>query len=210
MQGDASQHKSSFFRFLWIFGHFWTSQMDPKSMQKRVKVDFKTEAEKHTRSDAIFYDFPSIWISFRNQNRWGIGPRAWSSRKTKNLTKHCVGKQISRFGLPQNDEKSLEKRIRRRLRKRKATKREKNDFRSSRGSFWEPKMLDFRKFCEILRSLFRDAMEIASKSAEVGGAWTFATVSLVFQRIRSALSVSLSLCLSVDLSLVALILNASF
>ena len=69
IQSDTSQHKSSFFWFFWIFGHFWTSQMDPKSMQKRIKVDLKIEAEKHTRLDAIFYDFPWIWTSFRNQNR---------------------------------------------------------------------------------------------------------------------------------------------
>ena len=60
------------------------------------------------------------------------------------------------------------------------------------------------------RSLRGDAMEIAKKSSKVSGAWDFGTVSLVFQRIRSALSVSLSLCLSVDLPLVALILKAWF
>ena len=44
------------------------------------------------------------------------------------------------------------------------------------------------------RSLFRDAMQIAKKPSKFNGPRSFATVSLVFQRIRSALSVSLSLC----------------
>ena len=52
------------------------------------------------------------------------------------------------------------------------------------------------------RSLFRDAMEMARKSSQVSGAQNFVTVSLVFHRIRSALSV--------DLSFVALILKAWF
>ena len=44
------------------------------------------------------------------------------------------------------------------------------------------------------QSPFRDAMEIARKSYKVSGTQSFVTVSLVLQRIRSALSVSLSLC----------------
>ena len=65
-------------------------------------------------------------------------------------------------------------------------KRENNDFRRSRGSFWEPKTAVFRRFFEILRSLFCDAMQTARKSARLGGPQRFATVSLVLQRIRSA------------------------
>ena len=68
-----------------------------------------------------------------------------------------------------------------------------------------PKMLpkssrDAKKW-GLERSLFRDAMGTARKSSQAGGNRRFETVSLAKNMIRSALSVSLSLCLSVSLSL---------
>ena len=74
-------------------------------------------------------------------------------------------------------------------------------FGASGPRFWSRKTGDFRRFFEFLPSLFRDAMETAKTSAEVSGPQRFAIVSLVIQRIRSALSV--------DPPLVALILKVS-
>ena len=83
-------------------------------------------------------------------------------------------------------------------------------FRSPRTPKFAPKSSKIAPQSDAKRSLCGDAMQVARKSAEVIAPQSFATVSRVFQRIRSALSVSLSLCLSVDLPLVALILKAWF
>ena len=113
---------------------------------------------------------------------------------------------FSWFGLLKYDPKSMPKRARKKHRQKASQK-------SILATILAPKILP--KTSEILpksdvkRSLFRDAMQLANKPCKVSGPRSFATVSLVFQRIRSALSVSLSLCLSVDLPLVALILKVS-
>ena len=82
-------------------------------------------------------------------------------------------------------------------------------FRSPKTPKFIPKSFKIAPQSDARRSLFRDAMRTVRKSSEGSGPQSFGTVSLVFQRIRSALSVSLSLCLSVDLLLVALIIKLS-
>ena len=95
---------------------------------------------------------------------------------------------FQRFGLPKDDPKAMPK-------KTSEKRLSKIDVDLHLGLPKPPEIApkssrDAKKM-GLGRSLFCDAMQTASKSARVSGAQRFATVSLVFQRIRSALSVSL-------------------
>ena len=165
--------------------------MSLNSTKKRQKVNRKVNAEKICCEIRFFYDLAPFLNQFRRQNRRENEPEAEHRENRKNLTKHWQGQQKSRFGLPKNDEKSFEKRFGRRLRKRSAPKREKSDFRSSRGSIREPKNRIFRSFLRNFSKLVSRGYSSHRDPSQGSGPWSFATVSRILQRIRSALSVYL-------------------
>ena len=148
-----------------IFGRFWTSKNEPKSMKKRTKVDPKIHTEMNERSDAIFYDLVLFWPSFRNPNRWEIGPRAPRSRKTKILTKHWQGQQKSRFGLPKNDEKSPKKTLRKAAPKKIGQKMWRKRFSELLGLV---SGAPNARFSKVLRNFSKLAMRPHAKRQESG------------------------------------------
>ena len=137
--------------------------------------------------------FPMIWLAFRR--RFGSKIDEKSTLDLEGLAKRKTLQNIGRGSKNQGSsfqkiiEKCLQKRFRRQLRKNRPKKSEKYDFRSPWGSFGKPKT-------DVSRTLLRNFSMLVLRrhvnhcdSSQVSGAWSFATVSLVFQRIRSALSV---------------------
>ena len=61
-----------------------------------------------------------------------------------------------------------------------------NDFRSSWRPFWLPKSFKIDSQSDAKRSSVCDAMQVARKSAQLIRPQSFASVSRIFQRIRSA------------------------
>ena len=141
----------------------------------------------------IFTIFRRFGLRKRSQNRVFFATFSQTPILWKSWFSLEENHYFSWFGLLKYDPKSMPKRARKKHRQKASQK-------SILATILAPKILP--KTSEILpksdvkRSLFRDAMQPANKSCKVIGARSFATVSLVFQRIRSALSVSLLICYS--------------
>ena len=134
--------------------------------------------------------FGFIW----SQNRCQIEARVANHPKVQNPLKHWQGKQKSRFCLPGTDPKNRKSLPNQRAKKRTSKSSENVVFRSVWASLGEPKSTDFRRFLRTFRKLVSRRYGNHRKASWGSGTQRFATVSLSFQRIRSALSVSLSLC----------------
>ena len=190
---------SIFFNFFQFFGGPGASQIIPKS-RKIAKKTQKNRSKKNTCfSTPLFHDFSWFWPPKTKPKSSFFRYFFANADFVKIMVFPRENHYFSWFGLLKYDPKSMPKRARKKHRKKASQK-------SILATILAPKILP--KTSEILpksdvkRSLFRDAMEMARKSSQGSGAQSFGTVSLVFQRIRSALSV--------DRSFVALILNASF
>ena len=171
--------------------------MDPKSTKKRPKVNPKIEAAKNMFSDAFFNDFTWFVASFSNQNQREFLPRVKYVEKRKTFQNIAWASKNQGLASP-TWTKNAKNRV-----KIAANKKTSKScwifavFGASRARLGGQK----REICEHFVKVFEASKKLACsypapcrKPSQGGGPWRFSTVSLVFQSIRSALSVSLSLC----------------
>ena len=170
-----------------MFPWFFDSKMHLKFEEK----PFKFDAYKQRVFGFDFWmDFCSCGLWKRRQNRTIFVLLS----KTLILQKWLFSLRKIAIFLVRSFQKSTEIRCSNVLQNNVERKNREIEFGSPFGL---PKSLKICPKSDVKRNLFHGAMEITRKSSQVSGPRSFATVTLVVQRIRSALSVSLSLCLSV-------------